>query len=143
MDTSYNDNNYYVRMKSNYLGITKTTLWKHLEKDDIGRYYAIDISRLCFDACVASEKITELLPNFTKHDSTHIVSVLEWMDKLIAGDLNKLKIEEVAILIMIACCHDVGMSISKSEKEILYKRLDNSEEVIKNYILLNFSMEGE
>ena len=29
------------------------------------------------------------------------------------------------------------------EKEILYKRLDNREDVIKNYILLNFSMEGE
>ena len=29
------------------------------------------------------------------------------------------------------------------EKEILYKRLDNSEEVIKNYILRNFKVEGE
>lgn len=29
------------------------------------------------------------------------------------------------------------------EKEILYKRLDNSEDVIKNYILLNYNMEGE
>ena len=143
MDNSYNNDNYYARMKSAYSGITNTSLWKYLENDENGRNYAIDISRLCFDACVASETITELLPNFTKHDHTHIKSVLEWMDKLLDGKLEKLKIEEVAMLIMIACCHDVGMCISKSEKDDLKEELQTGylDEDLKKYFKKNADIE--
>ena len=134
-------------MEKDYSNITNTELWQHLIKDKKGQNYAIDISRVCYDACTISGTITELLPNFTKHDTTHIASVLDWMVKLIGGknNLKKLKKEEVAMLIMIACCHDVGMSISDSNKKVLLKELETERlgQDLKEYFKSNKRIEDE
>lgn len=145
MDNSHNKNNYYSRMKDVYSNITNTELWQYLDSDEKGHNYAIDISRVCFDACTISETITELLPNFTKHDTTHIASVLDWMFKLIDGKKELLKTEEVALLIMIACCHDVGMSISESNKKVLLKELETERlgQDLKEYFKTNKRIENE
>ena len=145
MNNSHNKNNYYSQMKDVYSNITNTELWKYLENDAKGMDFANDISRVCFDACNISGTITELLPNFTKHDHTHIQSVLDWMAKLLDNKLNILSKEETALLIMSACCHDVGMSISKANKKVLLDELETERlgQDIKEYLNRNKKIENE
>ena len=121
-----NSNDYYERLKNEYSNITNTELWKYLAENTEGQKYARGISKVCFDACEATALITETLPNFTKHDSSHSASVCNWMVKLIGNNISILSYEEVALLITIACCHDVGMKLSKSNKEALMKELKDN-----------------
>lgn len=140
----HNNNNFYAMMKDVYSNITNTDLWTYLESDDKGHTYAIDISRVCFDACTVSETITERLPNFTKHDPTHIKCVLDWMAKLLTN-INILTKEETALLIMSACCHDVGMSISDSNMKELMNDLETGRlgQDLKEYFKKNKKIENE
>ena len=144
MNNSHNNNNYYSLMTDVYPNITNTELWKYLE-DEKGMNFANDISRVCYDACTISGTITELLPNFTKHDSTHIKSVLDWMAILLENKLDILTKEETALLIMAACCHDVGMSISKDNKKDLMNELETERlgRDLKEYFRKNKDKENE
>lgn len=144
MNNSHNNNNYYSLMTDVYPNITNTELWKYLE-NETGMNFANDISRVCYDACTISGTITELLPNFTKHDSTHIKSVLDWMAILLENKLDILTKEETALLIMSACCHDVGMSISKDNKKELMNELETERlgRDLKEYFRKNKDKENE
>ena len=145
MSEHQNNNNYYARMKEEYSEITNTSLWKYLEKDPQGQIYAMDISHLCFDACVITESITERLPKFTKHDIHHIKGVCDWMTKLLDNKLEVLKKEEVALLIMIACCHDVGMNISEKNYNLLFNELETESYArdLEEYFVNNKKIDNE
>ncbi len=145
MDDYQNANTSYSQMKEIYSSITNTDLWQYLENDKKGLNYAIGISRVCFDACVISETITEQLPNFTKHDFVHIKCVLDWMARLLDNKLSVLTKEETAMLIMAACCHDVGMSISKANKKELMNELETEHlgRDLKEYFRKNKDKENE
>lgn len=54
---------------------------------------------------------------FTLHDETHICNVLRLMADLLGTDLDKLTRDEAAMLLIVACCHDIGKSYTEEEKE--------------------------
>lgn len=133
------------KLKEEFTSITETNLWKYLENDDRGRDLINEIHRVCYDACVATSTITETFPQFTLHDHTHTKGVLDWMSKLIGDDLTVLTKEEVATLIMIACCHDVGMSLSKDNKKNLLEELESEKhgKDLKEYFHNNEKIKNE
>ena len=78
------------------------------------------VKMVCEDGITLSKSIILTFPNFTLHDETHIHNVCEWMVKLLgASGVKKLTANEAAMLLMSACCHDVGMAVSKKQRKDL------------------------
>lgn len=63
-----------------------------------------------------AKMIRDTFPMYTLHDETHICNVMRIMADLLGGSIDDLRRDEVAMLILAACCHDIGMSYSEDEK---------------------------
>lgn len=62
------------------------------------------------------------MPEYTLHDETHSAKVLALMGKIIPEDvLNSLNEPELALLILSAYLHDIGMASSQKEREQIIK----------------------
>ncbi len=88
----------------------ETDLWKDLEKRE-----GVDDVRLCLE--IFMPRIQETLraglpasPDFTLHDNEHSFRVAQRMFNLLRDDATSLSDVEVALLILSAYCHDIGMS---------------------------------
>ena len=70
-----------------------------------------------------SRDVIRFFPTFTLHDGTHLAGVCKWMIRLLGDRKAELTAEEAAILLMSACCHDMGMSVSERgiHREVLIR----------------------
>lgn len=100
-------------------------LWKVLEKksENCSDYhgYMDGMEKVCKFAADRSVTIRDTFPMYTRHDEQHILNVIKLMENLLGDRLKELNRDEAAMLILAACCHDIGMSCSKQEKEYLLK----------------------
>lgn len=78
------------------------------------------VKMVCEEGITLSKSIIRTFPKFTLHDETHIHNVCEWMVKLLGdSEVENLTVNEAAMLLMSACCHDLGMAVSPKQKENL------------------------
>lgn len=103
-------------------------LWTELEnkarsEDDqlpqdrkIANEYIEGVKKLCIYGIDRSKTIRDTFPLYTLHDEIHIVNVVRLMSDLLGDHIQKLTRDEVAMLILSACCHDIGMSYSEDER---------------------------
>lgn len=66
-----------------------------------------------------SKTIRDTFKTYTLHDEIHICNVMTIMLQLIGDLKTNLTRDECAMLIMAACCHDIGMSVTDEEKNYL------------------------
>ena len=104
-------------------------LWTELEnkarsEDDqlphdrkVANSYIEGVKKLCTYGIDRSKTIRDTFPLYTLHDETHIVNVMRLMSSLLGDHIHKLTRDEVAMLILSACCHDIGMSYSEEERK--------------------------
>ncbi len=104
------------------------TLWKYLENKiklndsklpghlHIEHSYLAGIEHICNYGIQRSLTIRDNYPMYTLHDETHICNVLRIMANLLGRKIQQLSRDEAAMLILSACCHDIGMSYSDAEK---------------------------
>ncbi|MDO4732276.1 MAG: ATP-binding protein [Bacillota bacterium] len=107
-------------------GIEDTRLWKELEtrlqttdsgKPQVSSGFYEAVKKVCDRGRALAGYISVFFPQFTLHDETHIINVCEWMAKLLGDNIDKLHNEELALLLMSACCHDIGMAVSSDEEK--------------------------
>lgn len=115
------------------MGYKDEKLWKCLkekvrvedekmpENRQIGNRYLIGVEDICQFGVERAITIRDTFPMYTLHDETHICNVLRLMADLLGNRIDDLTRDETAMLLMAACCHDVGMSYSEEEKEELLK----------------------
>lgn len=135
------------------MGYMSEKLWdllgKKVEEEDaavgkerqIGGAYVAAVRQICEYGVQRAETIRDTFPMFTLHNETHICNVMRLMAELLGNDLDKLTRDETAMLIMSACCHDIGMSCSEEEKKDLLGDIDrlnrylerNHHEYVKAY----------
>lgn len=119
------------------MGIKNERLWEILEekarKEDnpLGSdqkaqmQYIAGIEAVCEFAIKRAIMIRDSFPMYTLHDETHICNVMRLMTNLLGPEgVQCLTRDEAAMLILAACCHDIGMSYSNEEKENLFDDLD-------------------
>lgn len=91
------------------------------KEQQIQSEYLSAVKQICNYGVERAETIRDTFPMYTLHNETHICNVMQLMADLLGEDLEKLTRDEAAMLIMSACCHDIGMSYSEEEKvELLY-----------------------
>lgn len=97
-----------------------TELWKAFEQkaDENNKGdFVTAVKTVCESAIKSSKSIIITFPMFTLHDETHIVNVMDLMYKLIGEKncQNNFTYRDLAMLLMSASCHDIGMSFSENE----------------------------
>ena len=104
--------------------IAGTDLWKIFEKkagDD--HEFIAAVGEICYDGVILSKDVIRFFPIFTLHDGTHLAGVCKWMIRLLGDKKDDLTVEEAAMLVMAACCHDIGMSVSDGQRKELEAEL--------------------
>ena len=115
------------------MGYRDERLWKILEEKaaqedkelrterQIAPEYLSAVKTVCDYGVQRAKAIRDTFPLYTLHDEVHICNVLNLMAELLGDEIERLNRDEAAMLILSACCHDIGMSYSKEEKEELFK----------------------
>lgn len=117
--------------------IEKQELWELLvekaeKKDKEGTRKFLDaVKEVCEYGITLSLTIRDTFPTYTLHNETHIRNVMNIMLKLLRERKTNLHMEECAMLMMAACCHDIGMSVDRKEKEYLQSCPDCMKEYLE------------
>ena len=80
------------------------------------------VKSVCEQGLQLTKDIIRFFPNFTLHDETHSANVCRWMWRLLGDRAGKLSVNEAALLLMAACCHDIGMAVSPAQEAQLRQR---------------------
>lgn len=103
--------------------LRNTALWNIMEtkagEEGLPPGFATAVEKVCQVGITKAKTIICFFPNFTLHDSTHIMNVCEWMTRLLGNRANDLTACDAAMLLMAACCHDIGMSVSEGQEKEL------------------------
>ncbi|MCI8365114.1 MAG: hypothetical protein HFG34_09230 [Eubacterium sp.] len=74
--------------------------------------------------------VRKTFPNYTLHDETHILNVLDAIGGLLGDQISQLAVGEMELLILAASLHDLGMVYTEEEKERYY----HDEEACRKYL---------
>ena len=65
-----------------------------------------------------------IFPQFTDHTELHSLNIIEFCNKLIGEQVNKLNADEIYCILMGCYFHDTGMGISQNDFEEFSKKID-------------------
>ena len=120
--------------------ISCTELWKifreKCSENNIEDEFVVAVGRVCEEGILKSKDIIRFFPKFTLHDITHIKNVCNWMTALLGDRANELAAQDAAMLLMSACCHDIGMSVSAEQEKKLEEKHASKEEQ-REYVRLH------
>lgn len=127
------------------MSVRDEKLWKILEQKTreedtelqsgqrISDEYMSGIKAICDFGIERAKTIRDTFPMYTLHDETHICNVLRIMVQLLGRHTDKLTRDETAMLILAACCHDVGMSYNDWEKQELFQERDRLDQYLEQH----------
>lgn len=101
-------------------------------EQQISSDYITGIKEICNFGVERAKTIRDNFPMFTLHDETHICNVMQKVVELLGNAANDLSRDETAMLILAACCHDIGMSYSDKDKEELFADIDRLNKYLDN-----------
>ncbi len=122
--------------EKNYKDISDTKLWEIFREKCSDDEFVVAVGRVCEEGILKSKDIIRFFPNFTLHDITHIRNVCNWMTELLGERANELTAQDAAMLLMSACCHDIGMSVSAEQEKKLEEEY-NSKAEQREYVRLH------
>lgn len=120
--------------------IGSTELWnllaQRVKEEKLTSDFLTSVGKICDIGITLSKDIIRFFPKFTLHDETHIMNVCNWMVKLLGDRKKEANAHNLALLIMSACCHDVGMSVSDVQAEQLRSNPNspNWKQYFKNHL---------
>ena len=114
-----------------YAKLTATRLWKCYEGklvDDDRRKWIKDVY---FNAIKQLTTVRDTFSNYTLHDETHIINVMEAIAGLLGDQIGNLTIGETELLILAVCLHDIGMVYTLEDKTKWLKRHEKCNEFVR------------
>lgn len=111
-----------------YKNISGTELYNIFKEKCDDDDFKIAVEKVCEFGIDLSNQIKVFFPNYTRHDDVHIRNVCNWMTRLLGDRKDELTAQDAAMLLMAACCHDIGMSVSKEQEKILQKKFPTAAE---------------
>lgn len=98
-----------ANMDDNLVRLFETNLWKaylHRKPTDERKTW---IKSVYSNAINYLKEIPNTFPNYTLHDETHVVNVMNAMTGLLGDQIDMLSTGECELLILAAALHDIGM----------------------------------
>jgi len=95
--------------------IEGTLLWQvYKNKESNNRYeWVKDVYCMAVEYLKA---VRDTFPNYTLHDETHVLNVINAMSGILGDKIDLLSVGELELLILAASLHDIGMVYSKEDK---------------------------
>lgn len=128
------------------MAIYDERLWKYLkdkagaedeglpEDEKCADEYLTEMRRICDFAVERASTIRDVFPLYTLHDERHICGVMRKIADLLGeSGMKRLSRDETAMLILAACCHDLGMSCSEDQQLDLQNDLVRLEAYYKEH----------
>lgn len=85
-----------------------------------------------FDLAVEHLKaVRDTFPNYTLHDSTHVINVIYAMGAVLGDQIKNLSLGEIELLILSASLHDVGMVYNDDERQAAFKDTEKCTNFLK------------
>lgn len=102
--------------------LEETILWKtYQEKITSGSKRGTWVKEIYETSAKYLLDVRQTFKNFTLHDETHILNVMDAIGGLLGEQIECLTIGEIELLILAACMHDLGMVYTDEEKQQCYE----------------------
>ncbi len=101
---------------------TDFILEKNLERKDKDLHKRF--SSAVFAMPYVLSKYKKVFPYFTDHTIAHSMDVIEFCNKIIADQIDKLNADEIYAILLAAYLHDTGMGISQKDYEEFSPQID-------------------
>ena len=99
-----------------------TKLWQvYLEKVPEADERTVWIKNVYEMAAANLKGVSQEFRNYTLHDETHVLNVLDSMGGLLGDWIGRLTVGEVELLVLAASLHDLGMVYTEEEKELCFE----------------------
>ena len=97
--------------------LEETALWK-VYQEKLKPYSDRDhwIKNVYDTATTYLLEVRRVFENYTLHDATHVLNVLDAMSGILGDQITYLTIGEIELLILVACLHDLGMVYTREEE---------------------------
>lgn len=96
-----------------------TRLWQVYIEKAKGNFARVEWTKDVF--YMASEHlkaVRDTFDNYTLHDLTHVLNVLDAMAGLLGNRINELELGEAELLILVSALHDLGMIYTNDDREL-------------------------
>lgn len=114
--------------------LEETALWKEYEKRNGVEYKRCIWVKEVYEYAVNYLKdVRRTFGNYTLHDETHILNVLDAMGGLLGDQIINLTVGELELLILAASLHDVGMVYTDEEKIEQYEDTETCKKFLREY----------
>lgn len=114
--------------------LEETKLWKSYQEKTV---LCEERSRWVKEVYEAAAKylldVRLTFQNYTLHDETHILNVLDAMGGLLGDEIGQLSVGELELLILAACLHDLGMVYTGDEKQDCYQDETSCKKFLREY----------
>ena len=111
--------------------LEETSLWKEYAKRDAAEEGRIWVKKVYASAANYLKDVRRTFENYTLHDETHILNVLDAMGGLLGNQISMLSVRELELLILVACLHDVGMVYTDEEKQAQFENVEACKKFLK------------
>lgn len=114
--------------------LDETAIWKEYEKKaGAGSERCIWVKDVYEYAANYLKDVRRTFENYTLHDETHILNVLDAMGGLLGDQISNLTVGELELLILVASLHDVGMVYTEEEKKEQYEDTATCKNFLREY----------
>lgn len=114
--------------------LEETALWKVYDKEAGSESRRRSWVREIYEAAAKYMlDVRSTFQNYTLHDETHILNVLDAMGGLLGDRISQLTVGELELLILAACLHDLGMVYTDREKQRWYQNETACKKFLREY----------
>jgi hypothetical protein len=114
--------------------LEETVLWKEYEKKaSAGSERCTWVKNVYEYATDYLKDVRRNFENYTLHDETHILNVMDAMGGLLGDQISNLSVGELEVLILVASLHDIGMVYTDEEKNEAYEDAENRKKFLREY----------
>lgn len=112
--------------------LEETALWKeYVKKSNTETKRHMWVKEVYAYAANYLKDVRVTFGNYTLHDETHILNVLDAMGGLLGDQINILSVGELELLILVASLHDVGMVYTDEEKQTQFEDVETCKKFLK------------
>ncbi len=114
--------------------LEETVLWKVYQEKTVSESTRANwVKEVCEAAIKYMMDVRQTFQNYTLHDGTHIINVLDAMGGVLGNQVSQLTVGEMELLILAASLHDLGMVYTEEEKRRHFQNAEACGKFLREY----------